>query len=125
MSDPIELTSLDAPELDLFARLTEAQLRNRLEPEKGVFIAESPKVIATALDTGCVPVALLMERRHIEGQGASIIERCGDVPVYTGDPELLARLTGYRLSRRSQRSSSPSICRLSASGGTEKSVIDG
>ena len=99
MSDPIELTSLDAPELDLFARLTEAQLRSRLEPEKGVFIAESPKVISTALDTGCTPVALLMERRHLTGQGASIIERCGDVPVYTGDPELLAQLTGYRLSR--------------------------
>ena len=99
MSNPIELTDLCAPELDLFARLTEAQLRNRLEPEKGVFIAESPKVIGTALDAGCVPVALLMERRHLAGQGAAIIDRCGDVPVYTGEPELLARLTGYRLSR--------------------------
>ena len=99
MSNPIELTDLCATELDLFARLTEAQLRNRLEPEKGVFIAESPKVIGTALDAGGVPVALLMERRHLAGQGAAIIDRCGDVPVYTGEPELLARLTGYRLSR--------------------------
>ena len=99
MSNPIELTDLCAPELDLFARLTEAQLRNRLEPEKGVFIAESPKVIGTALDAGCIPVALLMERRHLTGQGAAIIERCGEIPVYTGQPELLARLTGYRLSR--------------------------
>ena len=99
MSTIVELTDLCAPELDLFARLTEAQLRNRLEPEKGVFIAESPKVIGTALDAGCVPVALLMERRHLAGQGAPIIERSGGVPVYTGEPELLAQLTGYRLSR--------------------------
>ena len=83
MAAIIEITDITAPELDLFARLTEAQLRNRLEPEKGVFIAESPKVIRLALDAGHIPVALLMERRHIEGQAKDILERCGDIPVYT------------------------------------------
>ncbi len=99
MSTIIELTDLCAPELDVFARLTEAQLRSRLEPEKGVFIAESPKVIGTALDAGLAPVSLLMERRHLDGQGKALMARCPDVPVYTGAPELLERLTGYRLSR--------------------------
>ena len=99
MAKIVEVTDLAAPELDLFARLTEAQLRNRLEPEKGVFIAESPKVIARALDAGCVPVALLMERRHIEGDARAILARCGDIPVYTAGPELLASLTGYALTR--------------------------
>ena len=98
MSEIIELTSLDLPELDVFSRLTEAQLRNRLEPEKGVFIAESPKVITAALDAGHEPVSLLMERRHIQGQAARIIARC-QVPVYTADREVLARLTGYELTR--------------------------
>ena len=96
----IQLTSLDHPGLDVYARLTEAQLRRRLEPEQGVFIAESPKVIATALDAGCRPVSLLMERRWIEGGAAEILARCpADTPVYTGDRALLARLTGYELTR--------------------------
>lgn len=95
----IEVTDFALPELDVFARLTEAQLRNRLEPEKGVFIAESPKVIERALDAGCEPVALLMERKHIEGQASGIIARCGDVPVYTAGRDLLAGLTGYQLTR--------------------------
>ena len=100
MANIIEITDFNAPELDPFARLTEAQLRNRLEPEKGIFIAESPKVIACALEAGYQPVSLLMERRHIEGQAAEIIARCGDrVPVYTGERELLAKLTGFRLTR--------------------------
>lgn len=94
-----EVTALDAPELALFSRLTEAQLRNRLEPEKGVFIAESPKVIGTALDNGYEPVAFLMERRHITGDAAPLLARCADVPVYTGDGALLETLTGFRLSR--------------------------
>lgn len=89
-----------SPQLDLFARLTEAQLRCRKEQEKGIFIAESPKVIERALDAGYEPVALLMERKHITGQGSSIIARCGDVvPVYTADREVLAGLTGYELTR--------------------------
>ena len=95
----VEVTDVTLPELDLFARLTEAQLRNRLEPEKGIFIAESPKVIERALDAGYEPVALLMERRHIDGQGQSVIARCGAIPVYTAARELLAQLTGYPLTR--------------------------
>lgn len=88
------------PQLDLFARLTEAQLRCRKEQEKGIFIAESPKVIERALDAGYEPVALLMERKHITGQGSGIIARCSDaVPVYTADREVLAGLTGYELTR--------------------------
>ena len=96
----IEVRDLASPQLDLFARLTEAQLRCRKEPEKGIFIAESPKVIERALDAGYEPVALLMERKHITGQGGGIIARCGDaVPVYTADREVLADLTGYELTR--------------------------
>lgn len=99
MANIITLTSLDAPELDVFARLTQAQLRNRLEPEKGLFITESPKVIGTALDTGLEPVSFLMEQRHITGDAASLLARFPDVPVYTAERELLARLTGYTLTR--------------------------
>lgn len=95
----VEIGGLDLPELAVYANLTGAQLRNRLEPEKGMFIAESPKVIRRALDAGCVPVSLLMERKHIEGQGREIVERCGDIPVYTADREVLAQLTGYELTR--------------------------
>lgn len=99
MAGIIELTDLRAPELDVFTRLTEAQLRNRLEPEKGIFIAESPKVIVRALDAGLTPVSFLMERRHIEGQAAELIARCPDAPVYTAEREVLAELTGYELTR--------------------------
>ncbi|MBR5558928.1 MAG: RNA methyltransferase [Oscillospiraceae bacterium] len=99
MANVIEITDFSAPELDIFARLTEAQLRSRLEPEKGIFIAESPKVIRLALNAGHTPIALLMERHHIEGQAADIIARCGDIPVYTADREVLAQLTGYELTR--------------------------
>ena len=95
----IEITSLAHPGVELFSALTEAQLRNRLEPGKGIFIAESPKVIRVALDAGYTPVALLCERRHITGDAADIIARCGDIPFYTGERELLARLTGYTLTR--------------------------
>lgn len=99
MTDIIEITDLAAPELDVFARLTEAQLRNRLEPEKGIFIAESPKVIGRALEAGCEPLALLMERRQIEGQARQILARCPGIPVYTAEREVLAGLTGYELTR--------------------------
>ena len=94
-----EITDPSAPELEVFARLTEAQLRNRLEPEKGIFIAESPKVIHRALDAGYEPVSLLMERKHIDGQGAAIISRCPHIPVYTADRDVLQGLTGYELTR--------------------------
>ncbi len=83
----------------MFSTLTEAQLRNRLEPEKGLFIAESPKVIHVALDAGYQPIAILCEERHITGDASSVLERCGDIPVYTGERELLAQLTGYTLTR--------------------------
>lgn len=99
MANIIEITDWSAPELDAYARLTEAQLRNRLEPEKGVFIAESTKVIGTALDAGYEPVSFLMERRKIAGPARELLERCGQVPVYTGDREQLANLTGYTLTR--------------------------
>ena len=95
----IEISSLRQPGVELFSTLTEAQLRNRMEPEKGIFIVESPKVIRVALDAGYQPVALLCEHRHIEGDAADIINRCGDIPVYTGERELLAELTGYTLTR--------------------------
>lgn len=99
MPNIIEITDLSAHELDSFARLTEAQLRNRLEPEKGIFIAESPKVIARALDAGYRPISLLMERKHITGDAADILARCGNIPVYTADREVLTELTGYQLTR--------------------------
>ena len=86
----VEILSLSHPGVEVFATLTEAQLRNRLDPSKGIFIAESPKVISVALDAGYEPVSLLCERRHIEGDAAPIISRCGDIPVYTGPRELLA-----------------------------------
>lgn len=95
----IEISSLSHLGTEVFSTLTEAQLRNRLEPGKGIFIAESPKVINVALNAGYEPVSLLCERRHITGDAAEIISRCGDIPVYTGDRELLASLTGYTLTR--------------------------
>ena len=108
----IEITSLESQELEVYGTLTEAQLRNRLEPAKGLFIAESPKVISVALDAGLEPVSLLCERKHIEGDASGIIERCPEeMPVYTGSRELLASLTGYTLTRGVQGSAS--YCRAS------------
>ena len=99
MPNIIEITDFHAPELDPYARLTQNQLRNRLEPEKGIFIAASPKVIDRALDAGYKPVSLLMERKQITGPAAGILSRCGDAPVYTADREMLAELTGFELTR--------------------------
>lgn len=95
----IEITSLAHPGVEVFSALTEAQLRNRLEPDKGVFVAESPKVIRVALAAGYEPLALLLERRHIDDDAADLVARCADLPVYTGSRELLAQLTGYVLTR--------------------------
>ena len=95
----IEINDITAPELDVFARLTEAQLRSRLEPEKGVFIAESPKVITTAVENGYQPLSFLMERRHAAGDAAALLARFPDVPAYTAEREALAHLTGYTLTR--------------------------
>ena len=123
-----EITSLEQPGVEIFSTLTEAQLRNRLEPQKGIFIAESPKVIQVALDEGYEPLALLCERRHINGDARDIIAHCGDIPVYTGERELLARLTGYLLTRgvlcafrRPQPKSVADIC----AGAHRIVVIDG
>ena len=99
MSNIIEITDYEAPELDVYARLTEAQLLNRFEPKKGMFIAESPKVILRALDAGCIPVSILVERSRIQGESLEVIERCGDIPVYTADLDVLTKLTGYQLTR--------------------------
>ena len=93
------ITSLDAPELEVYTRLTEAQLRNRLDPSRGVFIAESPKVINVAITAGYEPLSMLCEERHICGDAAGIIEKFPQLPVYTGSRELLAELTGYTLTR--------------------------
>ncbi len=95
----IEIRDFQAPELDVYARLTEAQLLNRFEPKKGMFIAESPKVIMRALDAGCVPVSILAERSHIGGEAQEAIDRCGDIPVYTASLEILTQLTGFQLTR--------------------------
>ena len=95
----IEITSLTHPGVEVFSTLTEAQLRMTLEPEKGLFIAESPKVIRVALDAGYEPTALLCEGKHITGDAADIISRCGDIPIYTGNRDILTQLTGYTLTR--------------------------
>lgn len=95
----VRIESLSHPGVEIFATLTEAQLRNRLDPDKGIFIAESPKVIRVALDAGYEPIALMCEEKHITGDAADIIAKCGDVPVYTGSRAMLAQLTGYTLTR--------------------------
>ena len=99
MGSVIEIKSLEQPEVQVFSKLTEAQLRNRLNAEQGMFIAESPKVIRVALSAGYKPTALLCERKHISGDAADIVARCQDIPVYTGERELLSQLTGYTLTR--------------------------
>ena len=99
MPNIIEITDFSAPELDIYARLTENQLLNRHEPEKGIFIAESPKVIERALDAGCRPISVLSERRHVDGQGRELVERCGDIPVYVAELDVLTKLTGFQLTR--------------------------
>ena len=99
MAKIVEITDISAPELDVYARLTYAQLRNRKEPDKGIFIAESPKVILLALQAGCIPLSFLMERKHITGDAAKIIEKFDDITVYTADRSVLSSLTGYELTR--------------------------
>ena len=95
----IEISSLEHPGVEVFSTLTEAQLRNRIDPQRGIFIAESPKVIRVALEAGYEPVSLLCERKHLTGDAADIVQRMAHLPIYTGDRELLARLTGYTLTR--------------------------
>lgn len=99
MLNIIEITDFDAPELDVYARLTEAQLLNRHCLKEGLFIAESPKVIERALDAGYEPVSFLVERKHIHGEARDVLERCAGLPVYTAEFDLLTKLTGYQLTR--------------------------
>ena len=99
MSNIIEITDFSAPELDVYARLTERQLLNRDCPDDGLFIAESPKVIDRALDAGYEPVSLLMERKRLEGEEKDIIARCGQIPVFVSDVSVLKELTGFPLTR--------------------------
>lgn len=99
MANIIKIKEFDAPELDVYARLPEVQLLRYYEPQPGLFIAESPKVIERALDAGYEPVSLLMEERHIETEGSKVIPKCGDIPVYTAEFDVLTRLTGFKLTR--------------------------
>ena len=99
MLDLTEITDFNAPELDVYARLTEAQLLNRFDPSRAMFIAESPKVIHRALDAGCVPVSFLVERNHINEEARSAIQRCGNIPVYTAELSVLTQLTRFQLTR--------------------------
>ena len=99
MANIIEITDFNSPQLDIYARMSEGQLLNRHEPEKGIFIAESPKVVERALDAGCEPISMLVEHKHIDGEAKPIIYRCGEVPVYTAPFEVLTRLTGFKLTR--------------------------
>ena len=99
MPNIIEIHDFSAPELDVYARLTENQLLNRAEPEKGVFIAESPKVVFRALDAGCVPISLLVEKKHITGEAKEVISRVGDIPIFTAEFDVLTQLTGFQLTR--------------------------
>ena len=99
MANIKEVTDFSDPQLDIYARLTEVQLLNRREPDKGIFIAESPKVIERALNAGCVPISFLMETRHVENQAKELIARCGDIPVFTAELDVLTQLTGFKLTR--------------------------
>lgn len=124
----VEITSLSHPGVEIFSTLTEAQLRNRLEPEKGLFIAESPKVIEVALNAGYTPMAILCENKHITGDAAKVIAMCGEIPVYTGSRQLLAALTGYTLTRgvlcAFRRPALPSVESLGRNA-SRVAVIDG
>lgn len=99
MANIIEITDFNSPQLDIYARMSEGQLLNRHEPEKGIFIAESPKVVERALDAGCEPISMFVERKHIDGEAKPIIDRCREVPVYTAPFEVLTQLTGFKLTR--------------------------
>lgn len=99
MANVREITDFSAPELDVYARLTENQLVNRAEPEKGMFIAESPLVIGRALDVGYTPVSFLMEPKDVETRGKALLERCGSIPVYVAELDVLTQLTGFHLTR--------------------------
>ncbi len=131
MANIIHITDINDPQVAVYTQLTGAQLRNRRSPEDGIFIAESPNVIALALKSGCIPRSLLMEERHIEGKAADIIAQCGDIPVYTGDSTLLESLTGFQLTRgvlcamgRPQPKSADEVCRNARRLAVLDSIVD-
>ena len=99
MPNIIEITDFAAPELDIYARLREVQLLNRQDPEQGIFIAESPRVIERALDAGCVPLSFLVEKKHLEQEARTLMERCPESPFYTAEFDVLTQITGYKLTR--------------------------
>ncbi len=99
MANIIHITEFSDPALDVYVRLTGAQLRNKLEPEKGIFIAESPTVIEVAMNSGCIPVSILTDERLLGGAVDKIIEKCGDIPIYTAERDILTRMTGFELTR--------------------------
>ncbi|MBM6991909.1 MAG: RNA methyltransferase [Prevotella sp.] len=124
----IPISTLDHPGVEVFSHLTDHQLRNKLQPDQGIIIVESPKVIRVAMQSGYTPLSLLCEQRHIEGDAADIIAQCGDIPVYTGDRELLARLTGYILTRGvlcAMRRPQPPTVEEVCKGASRVVVIDG
>lgn len=127
MSRVIAVGDFSAPELDIYARLTENQLVNRADPDNALFVAESPVVIERALDSGCVPVSFLMEEKHVEGKGRPLIERCGDVPVYAAPLDVLVQLTGFHLTRgmlcAMRRPKLPSVDRVCA-GASRLAVLE-
>lgn len=99
LSDIIEITDFEDPKLDVYARTKEIQLLNRANPEDGIFIAESPKVVERALDAGYEPISILVEKKHVEGEAKQIIKRCGQIPVYTAEFDVLTKITGFKLTR--------------------------
>lgn len=128
MANIVTINNLDLPELAIFAGLTNQQLRNKLEPEKGVFIAEGGSVINLALENGYEPIALLMEKKRLDGPAAGIIAKCGAIPIYVGDREILAGLTGYKLTRgilgAFRRKALPTVERI-CQGARRLAVLDG
>ena len=113
MARIIELIDFGAPELDIYARLNEAQLLHYFEPELGIFIAESPKVIVRALDAGYEPISMVMEKKHVEGEAKEVIARCGEIPIFVAELSVLTKLTGFQLTRgmlcAMRRKSMPSV----------------
>ncbi len=131
MPEFIEINDLNAPGCELYTRLTEAQLRNRLEPEKGIFIAESPKVIKLAIENGCELVSILTEKRCLDGCAREIMEICGDIPVYLAPEEVLSQMTGYKLNRgvlcavrRPKPRSAEEICRKAHRVAVLENIVD-
>lgn len=128
MPNIIEITDISAPELDVYSRMTEPQLRSKLDPSKGIFIAESPTVIEIALNAGHEALSFLVERKHVLGQAAKLIARCPNTPVYTADVSVLSKLTGYQLTRgvfcAMRRPSLPTLSSV-CSGASRLAVMDG